>query len=168
MINTINSFAYHKWATLRILNHLNSYTDTFYHQQINSVFPSIYHTCKHMIEVDKLWLSRLTGDKPRQTEIVTLEQLSQEYSKVLHDYECFLELNSDTKQIAYTNSEGEYFINTVSELITHIANHGTYHRGNLSAMFRQLGKQSISTDYIYFLRECKNVNEKSETNKPFR
>lgn len=34
-----------------------------------------------------------------------------------------------------------------------IVNHGTYHRGNLTVMLRQLGRSGVSTDYIFYLYE---------------
>jgi uncharacterized damage-inducible protein DinB len=35
----------------------------------------------------------------------------------------------------------------------HVVNHGTYHRGNITAMLRQLGSKGISTDFIFYLYE---------------
>ncbi|MEC5258611.1 DinB family protein [Bacillus amyloliquefaciens] len=29
-------------------------------------------------------------------------------------------------------------------------NHGTYHRGNISAMLHQMGYKGVPTDYIFF------------------
>ncbi|NHM32597.1 DinB family protein [Neobacillus terrae] len=42
-----------------------------------------------------------------------------------------------------------------------MANHGTYHRGNITAMLWSLGHKSTSTDYIYFLREANNKKDKA-------
>ncbi|MEY9869279.1 putative damage-inducible protein DinB [Peribacillus sp. B2I2] len=39
----------------------------------------------------------------------------------------------------------------VAELGPHVVNHGTYHRGNITAMLRQMGYASISTDYGLYL-----------------
>jgi uncharacterized damage-inducible protein DinB len=40
---------------------------------------------------------------------------------------------------------------SVSELVPHVVNHGTYHRGNITAMLRQMGYASVSTDYGIYL-----------------
>ncbi|MEK3724277.1 DinB family protein [Paenibacillus sp. FSL H8-0034] len=37
------------------------------------------------------------------------------------------------------------------ELVQHVVNHGTYHRGNITAMLRQLGHKGVPTDYIFYL-----------------
>jgi uncharacterized damage-inducible protein DinB len=65
----------------------------------------------------------------------------------------FLDLKDDFEQpVIYTNTKGERFRNSIREIVYHIVNHGTYHRGNIAAMIRQLGYQGVSTDYIYYLR----------------
>lgn len=40
---------------------------------------------------------------------------------------------------------------SVSELMPHVVNHGTYHRGNITVMLRQIGYASITTDYGLYL-----------------
>jgi uncharacterized damage-inducible protein DinB len=40
-----------------------------------------------------------------------------------------------------------------SELVQHVVNHGTYHRGNIAAMLRQLGHKGVPTDYVFYLYE---------------
>ena len=37
--------------------------------------------------------------------------------------------------------------------MVHIANHSTYHRGQVTTLLRQLGAKAVSTDYIFFVRE---------------
>lgn len=77
--------------------------------------------------------------------------------------EKFLELNEkmihfiqnhyeSLPEIHYVNSSGEKFRNSLDELVRHLTNHGTYHRGNISTMIRQQGFEGVPTDYIFFLR----------------
>ena len=42
---------------------------------------------------------------------------------------------------------------TYADTILHVVNHGTYHRGNVTAMLRQLGHSGVPTDYMYYLYE---------------
>lgn len=42
---------------------------------------------------------------------------------------------------------------TYADIILHVVNHGTYHRGNVTAMLRQLGHSGVPTDYMYYLYE---------------
>ncbi len=46
--------------------------------------------------------------------------------------------------------------NTVEEMIYTVVNHGSYHRGNVTAMHRQLGYEGVGYDYIYYLDSTRN------------
>ena len=55
--------------------------------------------------------------------------------------------------ISYQNSQGQLFTNSICEILTHVINHSTYHRGQLSPLLRVAGIQGpISTDYIFYKR----------------
>lgn len=59
------------------------------------------------------------------------------------------------RTIIYQNTRKDLFQNDFQDIIQHVMNHGTYHRGNVSAILHQLGQKSVSTDFIYFLRKGK-------------
>lgn len=147
---------YHHWANIKLMDHLGTIPETILNQEIQSVFPSVMRTLQHIYEVDKTWLHRINQSIPNHN--VPL------FSSILEARSSFLELQQQyqgtlgdglkgNSPIIYTNSTGTEFMNSLEEIITHIVNHGTYHRGNISAMLRQLGTKSVSTDYIFYLRE---------------
>ena len=39
------------------------------------------------------------------------------------------------------------------QMLQHVVNHQTYHRGQITTMLRQLGAKAISTDMIFFYRD---------------
>ena len=56
----------------------------------------------------------------------------------------------------YRNSKKQQFKQPVWEMLLHLFNHGTYHRGQLVTMLRQLGEEKIpQTDFIHFSRTKK-------------
>lgn len=55
--------------------------------------------------------------------------------------------------VKYKNSQGTEFENTVEDILSHIVNHSTYHRGQIALIWRNEGKASINTDYILYQRE---------------
>jgi uncharacterized damage-inducible protein DinB len=57
------------------------------------------------------------------------------------------------EMVFYTNSEGKKFENTVREIITHVVNHGTHHRGQIALLLREKGISPPATDYIFYARE---------------
>jgi uncharacterized damage-inducible protein DinB len=57
-----------------------------------------------------------------------------------------------TREIDYTNTAGRAFRSRVDDILTHVALHGSYHRGQLAMLARQGGGEPASTDYIAFVR----------------
>ena len=45
------------------------------------------------------------------------------------------------------------YSNPLWESMQHLVNHGTYHRGQVTTLLRQLGAQPIATDLMHFYRE---------------
>ncbi|MGH7670969.1 MAG: DinB family protein, partial [Gemmatimonadaceae bacterium] len=54
--------------------------------------------------------------------------------------------------VAYRNSAGKEFSSAVGEMLTQVATHGCYHRGQIAALVRAAGDEPQSTDFIAFAR----------------
>lgn len=54
--------------------------------------------------------------------------------------------------IPYKNSKGDFYESKVQDILFHIMNHSTYHRGQIAFQIRQAGVTPISTDFIWFKR----------------
>ena len=52
--------------------------------------------------------------------------------------------------INYTNSKGQVFRNNIRDLLFHIINHSTYHRGQIALEFKQHGLEPLITDFIVY------------------
>lgn len=152
-------FSYHVWATERLLTFIDMNCPELYAENVESVFPSIRATFEHIYEIDRSWFTRINGNEVEMeaalctTALGAKTSLSKLHSKMLQYFN-----NSDSSlAITYHNSTGAKFVNTLDDLLVHLANHGTYHRGNITAMLHSLGHKSISTDYIYYLRESQGI-----------
>ena len=55
--------------------------------------------------------------------------------------------------IHYRNTKGKEFSNSVDDILYHIINHSTYHRGQLMSELKSQGVMPISTDFIFFKRK---------------
>lgn len=53
----------------------------------------------------------------------------------------------------YKNSKGQSFSNSVRDILFHVANHTTHHRGQIISDFRQAGIPPLVTDYIFYRRK---------------
>lgn len=53
---------------------------------------------------------------------------------------------------SYTNSKGDEFKYSVGDILTHVALHGQYHRGQINSRLRAMGVEPVSVDYIIFAK----------------
>src|SRR5690606_17376604 len=163
--NTLQRYRYNTWANNRILNHLKSLPDQVYNKEIDSVFSSIHEVIVHIYKVDGMWLSVMSGDNFDQTmeainhldqksKGTSLHEMIALYEEVAHNYlACIRSLKDPEQQITiYHPSYGE-MTTEGRQLVAHVVSHGTYHRGNITAMLRQQGYPGIPTDYIFYLYE---------------
>jgi len=159
----IQHYNYHKWANSRIFEHLKSLPGEVYINHIKSVFSSIQEVIIHAYQAEGMWLSVMSGDDFSETMDVIKElkekssggnllEMQQLYSEMNEKYFDFLN-NHDDLDLKFTINHPRYgdLDASVSDMVKHVANHGTYHRGNITAMLRQQGNAGVSTDYIFYL-----------------
>lgn len=108
----------------------------------------------HMLNAHQIWNNRINPKQSpfgvwqlnRIEELKRIDQINFEQTLQILD-------DSDlSSQIRYTNSKGEAFINTVGDILFHVINHSTHHRGQLASEFRQAGLDPLTTDYIFYKR----------------
>ncbi|MFD1031393.1 DinB family protein [Metaplanococcus flavidus] len=152
-------FAYHQWATQRILSHTEQFGDEIYTKEGESSFPSIKETISHIITVEKLWLLRMTGIEKPEVEyfhVETAGDAKQAFMLLHAEMELyFSSLSEDQWQeiMPFTNLKGKSFIETREEMLFTFINHASYHRGQITSLLRQFGKEGTTVDYIYFPKE---------------
>lgn len=64
----------------------------------------------------------------------------------------FLQKKNLAEHLNYTNSKGQNFTNTAGDILFHLINHSTYHRGQLVSQLKVEGVEPIVTDYIFYKR----------------
>jgi len=128
-------FDYDRWANLQWLDAANSLGK----QDI----------LLHIVEAQVTWLTRIEGTPVWQP---TLEDFGIHLDRSVGRWKRFL-LGADLgKVISYTTSRGDHYDSEVSEIIRHVINHGTYHRGQLRGIAGERGMDFPETDYIHFVR----------------
>src|SRR6185437_8220373 len=114
----------------------------------------------HMLGADWAWLSRWQGHSPsalpESWDLSTFDALRARWAEVERDQEAFIAgLTDDAlrRPLAYRNWAGESCEEPLWQILRHVVNHATYHRGQVVTMLRQLGATAPSTDLIKFYRE---------------
>jgi uncharacterized damage-inducible protein DinB len=111
----------------------------------------------HIASVEHLWYSRIRGKTPEHAVWPSLDA-SQSRALAARHADLFEQIvtNGDDKAlarpVAYRNSAGRDYRSPVGEIITHVAVHGSHHRGQIARLLRQVGREPPYTDYIEFSR----------------
>jgi uncharacterized damage-inducible protein DinB len=58
-----------------------------------------------------------------------------------------------SRLVAYRNSAGRDYRSRVSDIVTHVAMHGSYHRGQIARQLRSVGREPPYTDFIQYTRQ---------------
>lgn len=151
---------YNVWANNRIFNALIGLTEDQVRMELNSSFPSIRLTVKHMFDAESIWWMRLHNDSspyPWADDYHSnFTELLEESRLVSNRWRNYIEASSEEsleQKFKYIRNQQE-FESKIADMLLHIFNHGTYHRGQLVTLMRQIGLTSIpATDYIAFVRE---------------
>lgn len=157
----VEMYNYHTWANQTILNRINELPSSVLSQEVNSSFPTIAHALSHIYTVDKMWYMILTGTDMREALpaciplnekiLNSVEEYAEIYAKLSEQYRETFRSQADLEQtILLDNPFAGIRQIRLSEIVLHVVNHGTYHRGNLSTMLRQLGHASAMHDYALF------------------
>ena len=130
------------------------------HRDCRSSFPSVYATLVHMLSAEWVWLERWNGSSPTSfpdmQALRTMDDLRARWEPVEHGTRMFiggLDEPALDRPLSYRNLKGEPFSEPLGFALQHVANHATYHRGQITTMMRQLGGKPAGTDFITFVRE---------------
>jgi len=147
---------YNIWANQRLLDTINQLPEEKQKQELQSSFKSLYATVLHMLDAESIWWQRMKLleriIRPSDDFKGEMKELS---NNLLNQNRQWSEWVKDANEhqlqhvFQYQNSKGEQFKQPIYQMLTHTFNHGTYHRGQLVNMLRQLEVQKIpGTDFI--------------------
>lgn len=153
-------YEYNRWANHRMLDAAATLTAEQLTRDIQSSFPSVQATLAHVLGVEWLWLHRWGGVSPMglpaEWDLSTFDALRRQWQAVEAEQTAFLAQLTDARlsaDVAYRNVAGEAFSAPLWQLLRHVANHSTYHRGQVATLFRQLGIGVPATDLGLFYRQ---------------
>ncbi len=153
-------FGYGSWATALMISVAEALTREQIEAPATSSFPSIGATLAHIVGAEWLWLRRWQGESPPSMPIwtgtSTLPEIKAELATVEAERAAFLDRLTDADLegvVSYRGFDGKTFAHPLGQLMRHVVNHSTYHRGQLATLLRQLGQAPPNTDFTRSLRE---------------
>ena len=139
-------FEYSNYSNEKLIIHLNANSDKISEKSLQLM--------NHIINAHQIWNSRIIGVTPFKVwEIRPLNELTEIESLNYKTTLKILDEMDTSKIVAYTNSNGVSFQNTVGDILFHIINHSTYHRAQIATECRNGGFTPLVTDYIFFRRD---------------
>lgn len=96
----------------------------------------------------------------KQIETKSLHELEKMFENMANQYKEFLSRIQDVNTVFVIENPYAGALDTsILELVQHVVNHGTYHRGNITAMIRQLGYSSTMMDFVLYLHMVQEGKE---------
>jgi len=148
-------FDHNYWARDRQLETCASLTEEQYLRPLGNSFPSLRDTLTHLLAVEWLWLERWRGLAPRTLlapeEFPTLDALSERWQAVereMREYVAGLTEEALERPLTYVNTRGKTWTYALGRMILHLLEHQCYHRGQVTALFRQLGVTPPKVDFL--------------------
>ena len=149
---------YHTWATERSLAEAAALSPAQYFQPQSHSWGSVHALLVHTFDAEWIWLRRCQGESPRvmpgadaYPDLPTLRAAWTEHLAALRRYLAALTPAELQAELSYTNTQGRPYRLARWQILVHLTNHATHHRGELAAMFTQLGAPHGEDDLLFYL-----------------
>lgn len=152
-------FDYNSWANRRSLESCALLSSEQFTRDLSSSFRSIRDTLAHIMNGEWIWLERFHGRSPSaipKDESTDIDALRTRWTGIENNLMRFVAglTQADLDRVMeYKTINFGLYKNPMWQSLQHLANHGTYHRGQIATMLRQLGGTPLLTDLIHFYRE---------------
>jgi uncharacterized damage-inducible protein DinB len=154
----VHQLRYSAWASERVIESAVALPHEELHRDLGNSFGSVYSTLVHIFQADAIWWDRLMGAPRSDVEPYAppeLVELSKKWLNLLHTYTRWAEkltLSEWDRVVAYHSFAGKPYDTLVWQIVLHVVNHASYHRGQITTMLRQLGRTPVGTDLITYYR----------------
>jgi uncharacterized damage-inducible protein DinB len=155
--DTLTLYDYNAWANARVLDAAAGLSAEQFLRDLKNSFPSVRDTLAHILGAEWIWLRRWRGETPaalpQAPDFPTVQSLRDRFAALEQERRGFLESLSDDRlqaPFSYRDTAGKSHSLRLVQSLQHVVNHGTYHRGQITTLLRQLGGTPVSTDLSRF------------------
>ena len=150
-------YDYNAWANARSLAAAEPLTPEQFLRDLGNSFPSVRDTLAHILAAEWIWLRRWLGESPSglppAAGFPSVRSLRDRSAAIERERRAFLEELDEarlTQPLTYRDIAGRSASLLLVHSLQHVVNHGTYHRGQVITLLRQLGAVPVSTDLSRF------------------
>jgi uncharacterized damage-inducible protein DinB len=151
---------YTVWANHRVMRAAATLDGEAFRRDLGSSHGGVRGTLVHTLGAEWIWLERWKGFSPTkpldESEFADLLAVRDRWTTIEEHRESWfasLPAGAPGEVIAYRNLAGQPNRSPLWQLVQHVANHSTYHRGQVITMIRQLGAKGVATDMVAWDRE---------------
>ena len=155
----IQMYDYNDWANRRYLAvAVGLPPGQLFHDYAQS-WGSVYKVLAHVLNSEWIWLQRWQGVSPKafpaEADSPTVDALRLRWSNHEGEMRRFIATQTPSslmRDVPYTTTKGVSYTLKLWQMMVHVCNHGTHHRGELAAMFAMQGIPHPEEDWLlYFL-----------------
>jgi len=153
-------YDYNAWANRRQMEAAGKVRPEEFLRPMGSSFGSLRDTLAHVYGAESVWLERFQGRSPdalpdvaQFRDVASLQASWKELEGRLLGFVGGLTQDDLNRTMEYKTLKFGVYRNPLWQSMQHVVNHGTYHRGQMTTLLRQLGAQPILTDLMHFYRE---------------
>ena len=151
---------YHYWARDRLLAAVETLTSEQYTRDLGNSFKSIRDTMTHIYAAEWAWYERWQGRSPTALlpadqfpDLASLRRTWSEHEAKMRAFVAELGEGSTDRIIEYKLLSGHAGASPIWQMLQHVVNHASYHRGQVTTMLRQIGAAPAKPmDMIAFYR----------------
>lgn len=150
---------YTAWASARLVEAASQLTEKELTHDFGTADKSVLGTLVHTFAADRVWIHRVmgtaTGPFLDPAKDMHLSVLQNDWPMVLERWGRWASELDDAAaktEISYTALDGKAFTSPVWQIVLHVVNHATHHRGQAAGMMRTMGHPPPSLDMIRYYR----------------
>jgi uncharacterized damage-inducible protein DinB len=154
-------YDYNAWANGRTLGAVEPLSSEQFLKDLGSSFPSVRDTLVHIAAAEWVWLRRWQGESPTAlipgTDFPTFASVQERFATIQRERQSLLASLTEERlaqPFDYKDLAGNAHRLPLVQSLQHVVNHGTYHRGQITTMLRQLGAKPVSTDMSRYYLEA--------------
>jgi len=140
-------YQYNWWCNQRVIGAL---------KRQNVSDEKILSVLGHIVAAQYLWLHRIQALPAPDVKLwgsYSLDQLEKMANEIGKRWTDFIESTDDfNRELVYKNYTNDPYVNNVEQIMIHLVNHSSYHRGQIAMLLRQKGFEPVNTDYITYDR----------------
>lgn len=160
-------YEYDRWANDRVIQYVSALTPEQFTRDLGGTFQSVRHTLVHIAGGEWIWLQYWKADSHSDPVLSDLRRRwDQLFSPASYPTMAAVESKwreIEQEQIAFVEGVSDEGLKrmlpfrtthvSLAHLMQHMANHSTYHRGQIALMMRQLNAEPLATDFHVFFVE---------------